>query len=156
VIEHGFAVAVRRDDGRWNVRRLRLEDVPDVTMKGEHPVAEFTYPAIDGGAAPFHVEAKLTICAPFIPGAAAASTLPGALFRVSLRATAPGVRAVLLSWLENGTAPDTGDLLGARREFEVRRGDASGGTGATELIARCRVDPPKETARATIVFADFE
>src|SRR6185295_911376 len=43
VVEHGFAVAVLRDDGTWKVRRLREEDVPDVTMKGEHPVAEFTY-----------------------------------------------------------------------------------------------------------------
>jgi uncharacterized protein (DUF608 family) len=156
VLEHGFAVAIRRDDGSWRVRRLRKEDVPDVTMKGEHPVAEFTYPAVDGGPDPFHVEAKLQVFAPFIPGNAPGSTLPATFFRVTLRTTVPGLKVVLLSWLENGVAPDTGDLFGARRSFDVRSGAKAGGRAWSELIARCTLPPPAAAPRETIVFADFE
>src|SRR5262245_18193916 len=76
VVEHGFAVAVKRADGSWKVKRLREEDFPNVTMKGEHPIAVFTYPATDDGDDRFHVETKLEVCAPFIPGNAEDSTLP--------------------------------------------------------------------------------
>lgn len=158
VVEHGFAVAVKRKDGSFKVKRLREEDFPDVTMKGEHPIAEFTYPASDGGDDPFPVETKLEVCAPFIPGNAEDSTLPVTMFRVTLKATAPGVEAVLISWLENATAPDSGDLFGGIRSFA---GGGSPGLPDTlppfvEFIARCDVKKHEGSSRQPIVFADFE
>ena len=167
VVEHGFAVAVKRPDGSFKVKRLREEDFPDVTMKGQHPIAEFTYPASDAGADPFHVETKLEVCAPFIPGNADDSTLPVTLFRVTMRATVPGVEAVLLSWMENATAPDSGELFGGVRlnglGGEARtKGLDNSATGAGQVppsldsIAKCEVKKPESERRQPIVFADFE
>src|SRR5262245_50681381 len=142
VVEHGFAVAVKRADGSWKVKRLREEDFPNVTMKGEHPIAEFTYPATDDGDDRFHVETKLEVCAPFIPANAEDSTL---------RATKPNVEPVLLSWMENVTAPDSGDLFGGKRLNVV-----NAGANWTEVVARFESRKPPADRMAPVVFADFE
>ncbi len=129
VVEHGFAIALLQPDGTTRVRRLREEDVPNVEFTGQHPIATFVYPADGADAADrasFPIEVRLEVMAPFIPLDAEVSTFPVTLFRVTLanRGSA-ACKVVLLSWLENVAAPDSGDLFGGRRENQIVRDDRS-------------------------------
>ena len=99
-VEQGFAVRVRTDAG-LTAKTLDHHGFPQVTFRGEYPVARVAYL---GAKLPLKIE--LEAFSPFIPLNAAGSALPATI--MSFRLVNTGTKALevdLGGWLQNATCP---------------------------------------------------
>jgi len=149
-VQQGFAVTARSDEGRLR-RTLDAAGFPGARFCGEYPLGQVVY-----SDPSFPVEVELLAFSPFIPLNADDSSLPGTVFRYTVRNTSTRPLEVDLGgWLENVVCLHNGRLFGDRL---ARRNRALGVDGLTGFLATAEAVPlpsgPPE--REPLVFASFE
>lgn len=141
----GFVLRWQEEDGSWSERPLDRAGFPDVRFLGEYPLAFVDY---DDAALPLAVAA--TVFSPFVPLAAADSSLPATVFRWTLRNRGARPLAVeLAGWLENPVALRSAGPDGAERFALAAR--FPGGLGL-----RFTARPPAAAPPAPFLFAGFD
>jgi uncharacterized protein (DUF608 family) len=118
-LEQGFAVRVRDDVGQLTSFPLTLDTFPTTTFTADYPAGIVSFK----GANNLPLDITLEGIAPFVPLDTAASSIPAAFLRITLKNT--GSRAVegdVLGWLQNGAAHLSGLTAGEGfRTATVRR-----------------------------------
>ncbi len=148
-IAQGFALRTVVD-GKTDVRRLNHQGFPDMTFRGEYPIAELDY-----ADATVPVQTSVEVFSPFIPLRADDSGLPATIYSFTLKNTgASPAEATLAGGLENAVC------LSHRFSTEAnRRNQVIPGPGMTVL--NCTVEPlPKDPSllpdRPAIIFEDWD
>ncbi|MBI5690021.1 MAG: hypothetical protein HZC55_07950 [Verrucomicrobia bacterium] len=144
-LEQGFALRVQVGD-RTEVRPLDRRGFPDISFRGEYPLARVDYrdPSLP-------VAVTLEAFSPFIPLDAEASILPATVLQFTVKNTGTAaIEAGISGWLENAVALHSGEYRSLLRRNSVRREP-----GALLLECTAEAAPPGPT-RPVIVFADFE
>jgi uncharacterized protein (DUF608 family) len=145
MVDFGFAV---KTGGKR--RKLRQEDFPGVTFKGEYPTATTTYRMDDH---PLMIEQ--TAYSPFIPLNAKDSALPATVFELQITntSTSETVKFSLDGFLENAVARSADKEPGSRMRFSrpIDRGFQHSADRAEDPFAA-----PTQHERTPISLADFE
>ena len=147
-IRQGFALRIV-SGGRTQTHPLTREAFPDLTFRGEYPIAKIEYRHES-----IPVETKLEAFSPFIPLNADDSGLPATIFHFTLKNTSGDpVEATIAGGLENGFCfSNRYSVAGARRN-QIARGpevtvvNCTGAPGHTHPKAA----PP----RSEIIFEDW-
>jgi non-lysosomal glucosylceramidase len=135
-------------DGKTGRHSLGKQAFPDMTFRGEYPVAKVTY-----ADAAVPIEASARIFSPFIPLNADESGLPATIFNFTLKNTsASSVEATLVGGLQNGVCMDNPQGTKAIRRNQILR---EGGLTVLECSAEVGPDDPNTPIRPDIIFEDW-
>ena len=145
--KQGFALRTVTG-GKTEVRLLNQHDFPDLTFRGEYPIAKVAY---TNAAAP--VQVSMEAFSPFIPLDAEQSGKPAIIFDFTLKNTSGApVTATLAGGLENTVCfQNRFCALAVRRNRIVRDGDAS----ILVCSAEATPSPDSGPVRPDVIFEDW-
>jgi uncharacterized protein (DUF608 family) len=147
-IQQGFALRIV-SGGKTETHPLTREAFPDLTFRGEYPIAK-----IDYRHAALPVETKLEAFSPFIPLDAADSGLPATIFHFTLRNTSDQpVEATLAGALENGIYACTRYILAGTRRNQITRGPDLTVLNCTAALGRPDIKEP--APRPDVLFEEW-
>ncbi len=129
-LEQGFAIKVRRQNGKSTVRSLDASGYSDIQFEGRYPIGNVRYPAGDTG-----LEVQLRAYSPFIPLDENDSGLPVVVLEYEISNTSQEeVSVTIFGWLENKICRyDDKSGLGIRRNSVELHDDV--------LSLQCFADP---------------
>ena len=147
-IEQGFAVMISAE-GKKLVRELDSRGFPDISFRGEYPMAKIQYrdPALP-------VTVDLEAFSPFVPLDPESSALPGTVLQYTFKNTSQNKLEVeIAGWLQNSVCLyDDLPALGVHRN-RISREDRA-------LVLECSAEPPPARTRlekrSDVLFEDFE
>lgn len=114
LLEQGFAIRLEYN-GKIITRWLNEKDWDEVCFEATYPVATITYTSKD-----LPVQVVMQAFSPFIPLDVDRSGLPASIFNIEIKNTSTElVRATIVGWLENKTAPYTGMINRVERKNTV-------------------------------------
>ena len=150
MLQQGFAVRVCDERGAMKIFPLTLKDFPQTTFTAEYPAGIVSYQA--DGKLP--LEITLEGIAPFVPLDAAASGIPAAFLRLTLKNKGTEeIKGDLLGWLENGVAIHSGRSEDGVRTAAVRR---LPGALAIDFAAIPASNGQVSPVEPPVLVADFE
>jgi non-lysosomal glucosylceramidase len=146
-LQHGFALRTVTG-GKTDIHPLTRETFPDLTFRGEYPIAKIEYQN-----ATLPVQVSLEAFSPFEPLHADDSGLPATVFHFTLKNTSSApVEATLAGGLENGCVLQNRESVPGTRRNQITRG-----SDLTVLACTGSAQPPDPTAkpRPDIIFEDW-
>lgn len=144
-VAQGFALRTTAA-GKTETRLLNKHDFPDMSFRGEYPIAQLAYadPALP-------VQVSLEAFSPFIPLDTDDSALPVTVFRFTLKNTSAAlVEATLAGSLQNGICDYNRFCMAGSRHNQIVRSP-----GMSVLNCSVSPAPPPPKVRADITFEDW-
>jgi len=144
-IVQGFSLRTNVD-GKAETHLLNQANFPDMTFRGEYPIAKLEY-----ANAAIPVEVDLEAFSPFIPLQTDDSGIPATIFNFTLKNTSQApVEATLAGSWENGVCGFSRNTIDGTRGNQIVRNSA-----ITMLNCTAAPIPPDAISRPDIIFEDW-